>query len=138
AGRGGGGAAGELGGDALVRIRGRGGAEEPAPLPEEGGPAEPLLLLRQVIHVAAEERDAHRLVPVQPPRHGVRQVEEVGDLAELGRGAEDLAAAEEVPRLERELSEEPVEARVARAELDLVAGGLLALDGDVDLLLLLV
>src|SRR5207247_2036361 len=96
----------------------------------------PALVDREIVDLAAEERQSHRLVAVHEPWDRVRQVEVIGHLPELSGRADDLAAAQEVARLERKLAEESVESRITGAKLDLVARGLGSFDQDIDLLFL--
>ena len=89
-----------------------------------------------VVEVLVVGPDADALRLVEEPGDEVGEVEEFAQLAGLDRDADLLAAAEEVLGVDRELAEEAVELAPAAAELQLGAVRLVALEDQVDLLLL--
>ena len=91
------------------------------------------MIQADVLHLADEEVDAGGLRPVEQERLAEGELVVRRAAALLRRDGERLPAAEEVRRLERELAEEAVVLRDARAERELVAVLLLELQLDVDL-----
>src|SRR5579864_5593060 len=89
-----------------------------------------------LVLIRSEGAEADALRPVEPPGDVVVEVVELAVAAGLHRDARLLAAAEEVLGADRELDEEAVDLAPAAAELQLGAVRLLALEHQVDFLLL--